>query len=167
MATGGRPSFDRAAVPSGMEQKRIGLVVSDWNTEITHALRDGALEVLSAAGVENLVVHPVPGAFELPLAASWLLSHGLCDGVIAIGSVIRGETAHFDFVCSGASSGLMQVGLEHEKPAIFCVLTDDNIEQARARAGGALGNKGEEAALACLEMLQLEDCLRNSHNGAS
>jgi len=70
-------------------------------------------------------------------------------------------------VCSGASSGLMQVGLEHEKPAIFCVLTDDNIEQARARAGGALGNKGEEAALACLEMLQLEDCLRNPHNEAS
>jgi len=159
MASEGRPSFDPATVPQHCGKRRIGLVVSKWNPEITHALRDGALAVLAAGGVEDICVREVPGAFELPLGASWLLGAGGCDAVIAIGSVIRGQTAHFDYVCTGSANGLMQVGLEHERPAIFCVLTDDNIEQSRDRSGGALGNKGEEAAMACLEMLELQATL--------
>ncbi len=79
-----------------------------------------------------------------------------CDAVIAIGAVIRGETAHFDYVCQGVTQGLMQLGLASGKPAIFCVLTDDNIEQSRARSGGEHGNKGIEAAVACLKMLALK-----------
>lgn len=139
---------------------RIGIAVSSWNDEITHALRDGALEVLQAAGVQDVTVHEVPGSFELPLGCQWLLRHKGCDAVIAIGSVIRGETAHFDFVCQSAASGVLQAGMDADRPAIFCVLTDDNIEQSRARSGGVHGNKGIEAAVAALEMLQLRRTLQ-------
>jgi 6,7-dimethyl-8-ribityllumazine synthase len=138
----------------------VGIVVSEWNGEITNALKDGAVEVLRDAGVSevNCIVRPVPGAFELPLAAKWLLDGpNACDAIIAIGAVIRGQTAHFDFVCQGVTQGLMQLGLESGKPAIFCVLTDDNIDQSRARSGGEHGNKGIEAAVACLQMLALKN----------
>lgn len=134
---------------------RIGLAVAEWNPEITHALRDGALHVLAQVGVSDVVTRDVPGSFELPLASQWLLSHGRCDAVIAIGSVIRGETAHFDYVCQAASSGVLRAGMEADKPAVFCVLTDDNIEQSRARSGGRHGNKGVEAAVAALQMARL------------
>ena len=123
----------------------MGIVVSEWNAEITHALRDGALEVLRAAGVtaDNTLVHEVPGAFELPHGAQWLMEADQpCDAVIAIGAVIRGETAHFDYVCKAASEGILRVGLDTGNPTIFCVLTDDTIEQSRARSGGEHGNKG-------------------------
>ncbi len=143
------------------EAFRIGIAVSAWNDEITHALRDGALEVLRAAGVANVTVHNVPGSFELPLGCQWLLRHMQCDAVIAIGSVIRGETAHFDFVCQSAASGVLKAGMDADRPAIFCVLTDDNIEQSRARSGGVHGNKGIEAAVAALEMLQLRQNLQS------
>lgn len=134
---------------------RIGIAVAEWNSEITHALRDGALHVLSEVGVTDVVTRDVPGSFELPLACQWLLRHGGCDAVIAVGSVIRGETAHFDYVCQAASSGVLQAGMEADKPAIFCVLTDDNIEQSRDRSGGRHGNKGIEAAVAALQMARL------------
>lgn len=140
---------------------RIGIAVSAWNKEITHALRDGALEVLYAAGIANVAVHNVPGSFELPLGCQWLFHHKQCDAVIAIGSVIRGETAHFDFVCQAAASGVLRAGMDADRPAIFCVLTDDNIEQSRARSGGVHGNKGIEAAVAALEMLQLRQNLQS------
>lgn len=140
---------------------RIGIAVSAWNDEITHALRDGALEVLHAAGITNVAIHSVPGSFELPLGCQWLLRHKQCDAVIAIGSVIRGETAHFDFVCQSAASGVLKAGMDADRPAIFCVLTDDNIEQSRARSGGVHGNKGIEAAVAALEMLQLRRNLQS------
>ena len=112
------------------------------------------------AGVETaqMPISAVPGAFELPLAAKWMLEGAdPCDAVIAIGAVIRGETAHFDYVCQGVTQGLMQLSLDSGKPAIFCVLTDDNIEQSRARSGGEHGNKGIEAAIACLKMLALKN----------
>lgn len=134
---------------------RIGLVVAEWNSEITHALRDGALHVLKEAGVTDVVTRDVPGSFELPLACQWLLNHGGCDAVIAIGSVIRGETAHFDYVCQAASSGVLRAGMDADKPAVFCVLTDDHIDQSRARSGGKHGNKGVEAAVAALQMARL------------
>lgn len=163
MATAGKnlSQFDAAQLPNGA-RFRVGIVVSEWNSEITHALRDGAIEVLRAAGVpeDGVVVHDVPGAFELPLGAQWLLhAPQPCDAVIAVGAVIRGETAHFDYVCQAVSQGVLRVGLDSGKPAIFCVLTDDTIEQSRARSGGAHGNKGVEAALACLKMLALKHAI--------
>lgn len=163
MATAGKnlSQFDAAQLPNGA-RFRVGIVVSEWNSEITHALRDGAIEVLRAAGVpdDRVVVHEVPGAFELPLGAQWLLhAPQPCDAVIAVGAVIRGETAHFDFVCQAASQGVLHVGLDSGKPAIFCVLTDDTIEQSRARSGGVHGNKGVEAAVACLKMLALKHAI--------
>tara|TARA_B100000768_G_C11281587_1_gene378944 strand:- start:2851 stop:3345 length:495 start_codon:yes stop_codon:yes gene_type:complete len=161
MATTGKnlSHYDRAQLPNGAHY-RVGIVVSEWNGEITNALKDGAVQVLRDAGVSevNCIVRPVPGAFELPLAAKWLLDGpNACDAIIAIGAVIRGETAHFDFVCQGVTQGLMQLGLDSGKPAIFCVLTDDNIDQSRARSGGEHGNKGIEAAVACLQMLALKN----------
>jgi len=163
MATAGKnlSQFDAAQLPNGARY-RVGIVVSEWNSEITNALRDGAIEVLRAAGVpdEGVVVHDVPGAFELPLGAQWLLNAPQpCDAVIAVGAVIRGETAHFDYVCQAASQGVLRVGLDSGKPAIFCVLTDDTIEQSRARSGGVHGNKGVEAAVACLKMLALKHAI--------
>lgn len=145
---------------------RIGLAVAEWNPEITHGLRDGALHVLNEVGVTDVVVRDVPGSFELPLACQWLFRHAGCDAVIAVGSVIRGETAHFDYVCQAASSGVLRAGMDADKPAVFCVLTDDNIEQSRARSGGQHGNKGVEAAVAALKMARLRrDLGRNQDWG--
>ena len=111
----------------------------------------------------DVLVHDVPGSFELPLGCQWLLRHRGCDAVIAIGSVIRGETAHFDYVCQSAASGVLRAGMDADRPAIFCVLTDDHMDQSRARSGGKHGNKGVEAAVAALEMLQLR---RNLQSGS-
>lgn len=163
MATANKQTqdLDQATLPDG-SRFRVGIAVSQWNDEITHALRDGALHVLQAAGVPSaqILVRHVPGAFELPLASQWLLqSSEPVDGVIAIGSVIRGETAHFDFICDACASGILKVGLQTNKPVVFCVLTDDHIDQSRARSGGILGNKGAEAAVVCLEMLTLKQNL--------
>jgi len=160
MATTGKnlSHYDRATLPNGAHF-RVGIVVSEWNEAITIGLRDGAVRVLNDAGVTlaNTPILYVPGAFELPLASKWMLEGANpCDAVIAIGAVIRGETAHFDYVCQGVTQGLMQLGLASGKPAVFCVLTDDNIEQSRARSGGEHGNKGIEAAVACLKMLALK-----------
>jgi 6,7-dimethyl-8-ribityllumazine synthase len=146
----------------GSESFRIGVVVAEWNAEITHALRDGALAVLEKAGVQDIHIHDVPGSFELPLASQWLMRHKGCDAVIAIGSVIRGETAHFDFVCQSAAQGVLQAGMASDRPVVFCVLTDDNIEQSRARSGGKHGNKGVEAAVAALQMALLRRDLVSS-----
>ena len=143
---------------------RIGLAVAEWNHEITHALRDGALHVLSEVGVTDILNRNVPGSFELPLACQWLLTRGRCDAVIAVGSVIRGETAHFDYVCQAAASGVLRAGMDADKPAVFCVLTDDNIEQSRARSGGRHGNKGVEAAVAALQMARLRRELQHGQD---
>ena len=100
----------------------------------------------------------------MPLACQWLLTHGCCDAVIAVGSVIRGETAHFDYVCQAAASGVLRAGMDADKPAVFCVLTDDNIEQSRARSGGRHGNKGVEAAVAALQMARLRRELQHGQD---
>ena len=156
MATTDLSHYKAAGVPKGTGL-RLGLVVSEWNAEITAALRDGAVETLLKHGVSlnNIVEERVPGSFELALGAQLLLSHKALDGVICIGSVVRGETPHFDFVCRATAQGIMDVGLKMNIPVIFCVLTDDNMEQARARSGGKHGNKGVEAAVALLKMADL------------
>ncbi|RMG54142.1 MAG: 6,7-dimethyl-8-ribityllumazine synthase [Bacteroidetes bacterium] len=138
---------------------RVVIVVSKWNPDITEALYEGALSVLRGVGVrpENILRYEVPGSYELPAGANIALNkHYNLDGVICLGCVIQGETRHFEFIAQAVAQGLMQVGLNHNKPVIFGVLTPDTLEQAQARAGGALGNKGAEAAVALLDMIDLE-----------
>lgn len=155
MATVGKDlsSYDAAGVPSGAGL-RLGLVWSAWNPEITRALRDGAVETLLRHGVslKFMAEEVVPGSFELPLGAQTLLEHRGVDGVLCIGSVVRGETPHFDYVCQAVSHGIMNLNIKYGKPVIFCVLTDNTMEQARDRSGGKHGNKGVECAVALLQM---------------
>lgn len=135
---------------------KFGIVVAEWNTEVTGALLDGAVEVLKAKGVTDahLSIVTVPGTFELALGAQKLAEQPF-DAVITLGCVIQGETRHFDFICDAAANGIMNVGLKYNKPVIFGVLTTDNQEQALARAGGKHGNKGVEAAVTAIKMLNL------------
>lgn len=140
---------------------KVGIAVSEWNPSITGNLLKGALEVLAKAGIKQkdiTVVH-TPGSFELPLASQWLLEKKNIQGIVAIGSVIQGETKHFDFVCQGVTQGIMDIGLKYNKPAIFCVLTDNTMQQAIDRSGGKHGNKGAECAAALVKMIKLRDSL--------
>lgn len=149
--------YSKEHVPNGADFK-IGIVVSEWNDSITLNLLKGAKDTLLENGVkeENILVRFVPGAFELPLGAQFMLDNTSVDGVIAIGVVIQGETKHFDFVCQGATQGLMNVNLEYNSPVAFCLLTDNNIQQSIDRSGGKHGNKGVECAIACLKMVELK-----------
>ena len=148
--------YNKEKLPNGADF-RIGIVVSEWNEHITSKLLDGAKTTLLEAGVkeENIVISVVPGAFELPLGAQWLLESGTIDGVVAIGVVIQGETRHFDFVCSGTTQGIVDVTLKYNKPVGFCLLTDNTEQQSIDRAGGKHGNKGVEAAVTVLRMIAL------------
>jgi 6,7-dimethyl-8-ribityllumazine synthase len=141
---------------------RFCLVVSRFNEPVTRSLEEGARRCLAEAGVapEHIDVLHVPGAWELPLAARLALQRGTYDGIVALGCVIRGETPHFDYVCLGATTGLEAVARESGVPVGFGLLTTNDGEQAYARAGGAKGNKGEEAARAVLEMCEIAARLR-------
>ncbi|MDQ3674967.1 MAG: 6,7-dimethyl-8-ribityllumazine synthase [Gemmatimonadota bacterium] len=145
-----------AGLPSGTG-RRIVVVASRFNESVVKKLVDGALEALVEHGVsfDDIDVVWVPGAWELPLAARWLLASERYDGLVALGAVIRGETAHFDFIAAETSRGLADVSMQSETPVGFGVLTCDTDEQAEARAGGNHGNKGWDAAVATLEMIDL------------
>ena len=140
----------------------IAIVASDFNHFIVQQLVDGAFDALSRNGVpeQNTTLVWVPGAFELPLAAKVLAEVGNHDAIIALGAVIRGGTPHFDYVAGECSRGLARVGLEYALPAIFGVLTTDNVDQALERAGSGAGNKGFDTAVAALQMISLLDRLR-------
>lgn len=146
--------YNKDEIPNGADFK-VGIVVSEWNDQITFNLLKGAKEALVDNGVseQNIFIQFVPGAFELALGSQYFLEKGAVDGVIAIGVVIQGETKHFDFVCSGTTQGIMDVMLKYNKPVAFCVLTDNNIQQSIDRSGGKHGNKGVEAAIACIKMI--------------
>jgi 6,7-dimethyl-8-ribityllumazine synthase len=137
---------------------KIGVVTSLWNPEVTGAMRDAAIDYLVENGVApgNIVSVDVPGSFELPLAAQYMLDEEAIDGVVCIGCIIQGETRHFDFIADAVAHGIMQVNLDYNAPVSFGVLTTDNQEQAIERAGGRHGNKGIEAAAAVLSMLKLK-----------
>jgi 6,7-dimethyl-8-ribityllumazine synthase len=139
------------------DDKRFLVITADWNKEITENLTRGCIETLAFKGVSAVNIHElhVPGAVELVYAAAKNLDSKRFDAIIVIGCVIRGETAHFDYVCKSVTDGVTELNLRAQLPVIFCVLTDDTLEQSRARSGGALGNKGEEAALAALRMAML------------
>lgn len=137
----------------------VAIVASKWNAEVTDALTEGAKQTLLAAGVsqKNVLVYRVPGSYELPSAAQFVIegNPGL-DAVICLGCVVQGETKHFDFINQAVAQGVKDVSLKYNLPVIFGVLTPDTMQQALDRAGGRLGNKGEEAAVAALEMIDLQ-----------
>ena len=143
---------------------RFGIVVSRFNSFITDRLLSAAVDALERSGAENpdVDVVPVPGAFELPLAAKKLAQTAKYDALIAIGCVLRGETTHYDYVCSETSRGLQLAQMDTGVPVIFCVLTCDTLEQAIDRAGLKSGNKGFEAGLGAIEMAHLSRKLRPS-----
>lgn len=147
---------DPATIPDGTSLS-IGIVVSQWNEAITSKLLEGALSTLTDHGVkqENIHVEWVPGSFELTFGARILAENKKPDAVICIGCVIQGETRHFDFICQGVTSGITQLNLMYGIPFIYGVLTTDNLQQAKDRAGGRYGNKGDEAGVTALKMATL------------
>ncbi|MDX1762104.1 MAG: 6,7-dimethyl-8-ribityllumazine synthase [Christiangramia sp.] len=159
MATEGKnlSQYDKDTIPNAKDF-RFGIVVSEWNDEITEGLFQGAFDAWIENGVkkENIVRWNVPGSFELIYGCKKMQeSFEMLDAVIAVGSVIQGETKHFDFVCDGVTQGIKDLNIQSDIPVIFCVLTDNNIEQSRSRSGGKHGNKGTEAAVAAIKMAQL------------
>ncbi|TAI49313.1 6,7-dimethyl-8-ribityllumazine synthase [Flagellimonas allohymeniacidonis] len=148
--------YDKSKIPNA-KKLRFGIVVSEWNDKITHALYQGAYDALADCGAieENIVRWNVPGSFELTYGAKKMILTQEVDAVIAIGSVIRGETSHFDFVCSATAQGIKDLNVAYDVPVIFCVLTDDTLQQAIDRSGGKHGNKGTEAAIAAIQMAVL------------
>lgn len=160
MATTDLSAFDRDKVPHGTGF-RIAIAVSNWNGEITENLYRGAIDTLVELGVEpnSIDRYDVPGSFELIYAASLLQAGKNYDAIIVLGSIIRGETPHFDYICSATAQGIgalnAQAGEKDLAPVIFGVLTDNDIQQSRDRSGGRLGNKGVECAVDALRMAAL------------
>jgi 6,7-dimethyl-8-ribityllumazine synthase len=149
--------FNHTTIPSAAGL-RFGIVVAEWNIEITGALRDGAIKTLLENGAteNDIIVTYVPGSFELTLGAQLLCQDKTIDGVICIGCVIQGETRHFDFICDAVAHGVTNVSLNYNKPVIFGVLTPNTQQQAIDRAGGKHGNKGDEAAVTAIKMVHLK-----------
>lgn len=151
--------YDKNTIPNA-SKFRFGIVVSEWNESITEGLYKGAYDALIENGVSpsNIIRWDVPGSFELIYGCK-KMQEQMVNAVIAIGSVIQGETKHFDFVCEGVTQGIKDLNVMRETPVIFCVLTDNTIQQAIDRSGGKHGNKGTEAAIAAIKMAELR---RNS-----
>jgi 6,7-dimethyl-8-ribityllumazine synthase len=157
MATKNLSEYDLASVPSAFGMK-FGIVVAEWNYEITGALAQGAVDTLKKHGAseEDIYLKHVPGSFELPLGAQFMAEYTDADAIIICGCVIQGETRHFDFICDGVTQGMTELNLKYNKPFIFGLLTTDNHQQALDRAGGRLGNKGDEAAVTAIKMVDLK-----------
>lgn len=149
--------YDPASVP-GAGDMRIGIVVAEWNPDVTGALLRGATDTLKKHGIKqnNLQVHYVPGSFELPSGASFLAGAGAVDAVICLGCIIQGETRHFEFIAQAVAQGITRVAIDYDLPVIFGVLTTDTHDQAAQRAGGKHGNKGDEAAITAIKMVALK-----------
>ena len=145
-------NLDLTNVPNA-ENKSFGIVVSEWNDEITNNLLIGSLDLLKSKGAlkKNIHIIRVPGSFELIYGCKKMQDKNV-DAIIAIGSLIRGETSHFDYICQSTSQGIKDLNVQGKSPVIFCVLTDDTLQQALDRSGGKFGNKGEEAAIAAIKM---------------
>ncbi|MFN8698234.1 MAG: 6,7-dimethyl-8-ribityllumazine synthase [Flavobacteriales bacterium] len=164
MATENLSAFSSENLPDASNM-RVGIVVSEWNAQVTENLLRGALDTLTGQGVrlDNVHVVHVPGSFELAVGATLMIANRSVEAVICLGSIIRGETPHFEFVSLATANGIMEVGLKTGRPVIFGVLTDDTMDQALARSGGNKGNKGVEAAVTAIKMIalrrQLEDNL--------
>ena len=148
--------YDKATIPNA-KSLRFGIVVSEWNPTITEGLFKGAYDALVDCGAlpQNIIRWDVPGSFELVYGAKKMLKTHELDAIITIGCVIQGETKHFDFVCSGVTQGVMDLNLQNDVPVIFCVLTDNTLQQSIDGSGGKHGNKGTEAAIAAIKMAVL------------
>ena len=162
MATTNLSSYDKDKLPNA-ETFRFGIVVSKWNSNITFGLLKGIQETFSELNIpnKNFDIFYVPGGFELIYASNQLAKTNQYDAIISVGCVIRGETSHFDYVCSAISQGIKDININQETPCIFCILTDDNIQQSIARSGGTLGNKGVEAAITAIEMIKFKKDLES------
>lgn len=158
MATGNKnlSNYDKSTIPNA-KKFRFGIIVSEWNNHITNGLYSGAEIALLDCGAlpNNIVRQNVPGSFELIYAAKQMMKSRDFDVIITIGSVIKGETMHFDFVCQGVTNGIAMLNAEGDIPVIFCVLTDNTEQQSIDRSGGIHGNKGAEAAIAAIKMADL------------
>ncbi|WP_430400250.1 6,7-dimethyl-8-ribityllumazine synthase [Flavobacterium sp.] len=148
--------YDKNTIPNAKDF-RFGIVVSEWNDEITNGLFNGAKAALLDCGAlaENIIRWDVPGSFELVYGSKKMIETQKVDCVIAIGCVIKGETMHFEFVCDGVTQGVKDLNLKYDVPTIFCLLTDNSMQQSIDRSGGKHGNKGTEAAIAAIKMVDL------------
>ncbi|MCU0472404.1 MAG: 6,7-dimethyl-8-ribityllumazine synthase [Bacteroidales bacterium] len=157
MATANLSAYDPDSIPDAGNM-RFGIVVSDWNKEVTWSLLDGAVNTLKKHGAadKNIVIKHVPGSFELTMGAQILAEYDDLDAVICLGCVIQGETPHFKYICQGVTYGITQLNLDYNLPFIFGVLTTNTYEQAAERAGGIHGNKGDEAAVTAIKMAALQ-----------
>ena len=156
MATTNLSHYDKTTIPNAKDF-RFGIVVSEWNPDITKNLQKGAIETLLDCGAkqENIISWEVPGSFELVYGCKKMLETLQLDAIIAIGNVIQGETKHFDFVCNGVTQGIVDLNVKYSTPVIFCVLTDNSKQQSIDRSGGKFGNKGIESAVAAIKMASL------------
>ena len=147
-------AYNIADIPT-VTGKKVSIVTAEWNFDITSAMKKGCADTLLKHGFlpDNIIEVYAAGSFELPFVAKKMIKQHQVDAVICIGCIIQGETRHFDFIAQATANGIMQVGLECEKPVIFGVLTTNNMQQAIDRAGGRHGNKGVEAAVTCLKLL--------------
>ena len=158
MATTNLSYYDKASIPNA-KSFRFGIVVSEWNPEITGNMYKGAIETLIDCGADenNIISWDVPGSFELVYGCKKMIETQKVDAIIAIGNVIQGETKHFDFVCDGVTQGIVDLNIKYDVPVIFCVLTDNIKQQSIDRSGGKLGNKGIECAVAAIKMAAIKN----------
>ncbi|MGG8495726.1 6,7-dimethyl-8-ribityllumazine synthase [Tenacibaculum sp. TC6] len=165
MATTNLSYYDKASIPNA-KPFRFGIVVSEWNPEITQNLHQGAIDTLIDCGAESehIISWEVPGSFELVYGCKKMIETQKLDAIIAIGNVIQGETKHFDFVCNGVTQGIVDLNINYDTPVIFCVLTDNTKQQSIDRSGGKLGNKGIECAVAAIKMAAIKNQGRKSNS---
>ena len=156
MATTNLSEYDKTTIPNA-KNLRFGIVVSEWNDTITENLFKGAKDTFLENGVlpEDIIRWDVPGSFELIFGCKKMLETQQIDAIIAIGTVIQGQTKHFDFVCDGVTQGIKDLNIKYDIPTIFCVLTDNTMQQSIDRSGGIHGNKGVECAVAAIKMAHL------------
>ena len=157
MSTANLSEYDPESVPDA-NKMRFGIVVSDWNREVTWSLLEGAVSTLEkhGAALTNIVIKHVPGSLELTLGAQLLAEDDDLDAILCLGCVIQGETPHFTYICQGVTQGITQLNMEYNMPFIFGVLTTSTQQQAIDRAGGIHGNKGDEAAVTAIKMAALQ-----------
>ena len=153
--------FSSFEIPSAVGM-RFGIVVSEWNEKVTGSLMEGAIKTLKKYGAtaEDINTVTVPGSYELTSGAQLMIESGNYDAIICLGCVVQGETRHFDFICNAVATGITEVAVKYNKPVIFGVLTTNNMQQAIDRSGGRHGNKGDEAAVTAIKMVDLAKKLK-------
>lgn len=163
MATKNLSSYDINSVPTA-ENMKFGIVVAEWNYPITKALAQGATDTLIKHGAkeDNIIIKHVPGSFELTLGGQFFAEYTDVDAILLLGCVIQGETRHFDFICQGVTDGATKLNMTYSLPVIYGLLTTNNEQQALDRAGGRLGNKGDEAAVTAIKMVALQQEMEES-----